>query len=100
MNAAQFAPGNVEVAGIGRARADAPSVIAFGQRVEGDGVACAELYALGLHHAHAAVDDCLLQLKVGNAEAQQTAHVFVFLKHGDGIALAVQAVGGGKAGRP
>ena len=55
--------------------------------------------ALGLHHADAPVDDGLVELEVGDAEAQQSSDVFQPLEDGDLIAAAVELVGSRQSGR-
>ena len=55
--------------------------------------------ALGLHNVHAAVNDLLFQLHVGDAVHQQAAHAVLTLVHGHFVAALVQVIGNCKAGR-
>ena len=57
-----------------------------------------KLNSLFLHQPQPAVDDGLVQFKVGDAIAQQAAGGFVLLEDGDGVAELVEVVGTGEAG--
>jgi hypothetical protein len=54
--------------------------------------------ALGLHLLDAAVDDRLVELEVGDAEAEQTADAAALLEHRDVVADAGQLLGRRQAG--
>ena len=58
-----------------------------------------ELDALLLEDVHAPVDDPLLELGVGHAEAHQPAGALVALVHGHRVAAAVELGGDGQPGR-
>ena len=58
-----------------------------------------EADALLLEHGDAAVDVPLLELEVGDAEAQEAAGALVALEHDDVVAGAVELLGGGEARR-
>ena len=99
----QLASGNVEVTRDPRADRDHHRVEALLQLLGGDvapdvGVVL-ELDPLLLEDRHAAVDDRLLELGVGHAEAQQAARALVALVHGHRVAAAVE-LGGRPPGRP
>ena len=55
--------------------------------------------ALVLHNVHAAVNDLLFQLHVGDAVHQQAAHAVLTLVYGHFVAALVQVIGNRKAGR-
>ena len=71
----------------------------LGGDVDADVDAAAELDALGLEHGHPPVDEPLLQLEVGDAEAQQPAGRLVAFEDDHPMAGQVQLGGGGHAGR-
>ena len=58
-----------------------------------------ELNAFLLHEGDATIDDSLIQFKVRDTVAQQSACSFVLLEHGDGVAHVVQVVGSSQSGR-
>ena len=68
--------------------------------VDADLDAAAEVDSLGGEDVGAAVDDPLLELRVGHAEAEQAAEALVALEDRDAVADLVELVGRGEAGGP
>ena len=104
MDAGQLATRNVEVAGDPRADRDHQRVEALLQLGRAstsrpDVGVVDELDPLLLEDRHAAIDDRLLELGVGDAEAQQPAGALVALVDGDRVAAAVQLGGDSQPGR-
>ena len=102
VDAGEIAAGDLEVALDPRTGREDDGVV-FGPQlavaeVAADVDVADELDPLLLEHGDAAVDDPLLELGVGDAEAQQAAGGLVALVDGDPVADLVELVGGGEAG--
>ena len=92
VDAVELAPGDGEIAGVGRAAGEADGVEFVQQvarvHVDADVDAGAEDDALGLHLLEAAVDEALLHLELGDAVAEEAADAVVALEDGDVVAGA------------
>ena len=104
VHAGQLAAGHVEVAVHARADGDHDRVV-LPAELPGVDVAAHvdvadELDALVLEQLHAPVDDPLLELRVGHAEAEQAAGRLVALVDGDAVAELVQLGGDREARGP
>src|SRR5471030_2274539 len=101
VDAAELATRDLQIARPFRAAGQRHRVIAFEQRLHrqrgADLDAGAELDTLGLHLAHAAVDQVLFHLEVGNAIAQQPARPVGLLEQRDAMARPRELLGAGKA---
>ena len=100
MDAVEFTPGNRKITPVRRATGEDDRVVLGPQIVDRDaggvvgraadvGVR-AELGALGLHLAQAAVEDRLLHLELGDAVAEQAADAVGALEHHDLVACTRQ----------
>ena len=97
MNSLRVAAGDVQIAGFLGTAAEHDGVIAV-QNLSGIHSPAhihvgAELNALSLHNFDAALDDGFVQLHVGDAVHQQTAHTVSTLEDGDGMAPDVEVFG-------
>ena len=96
MHALGVPAGHVQVAGLFCAAAQHYGIKICQQLLGGHGTAHihagAELNTLGLHQLDPAFDDRLVQLHVGDAVHQQTAHTVGALKHRNGVAALVQVL--------
>jgi hypothetical protein len=103
VHAGQVAAGDLEVAVDARPDGDDQRVVALAQLGGADVAADVDVAleddALVGQHVGAAVDDPLLQLGVGDAEAHQPAHALVALVDGHEVAQLVQLGGHGHSGR-
>jgi hypothetical protein len=94
VDAVQLAPGDGQVARHARARGEDDRVELRAQvaerDVDADVDAEPQLDALGHELLHAALDDGLLDLEVGDAEAHEPARRLVALEQDDAVALAAQ----------
>src|SRR4051812_106989 len=103
VHAVELAPGDRQVARDPRAGGDDDRVVLLAQLlvgdVDADVDAAAQLDALGHELLHATLDDPLLDLEVGHAEAHQPAGRLVALVEHDRVARAAQLLRGGHARR-
>src|SRR5439155_9877034 len=104
VDAAQLAAGHLELAWHARADRDDQRVVLRAKAPRGhrfsDLGTAAEAHALGGEQVDAAVDDPLVELAVGNAEAQQPAWCLVTFVDRDAVAVAIELGGGSQAGGP
>ena len=98
----QVAARDRQVAGLGRAAAEADGVELvqelLGRDVHADVDARPEDDPLGLHLLEPAVEEALLHLEVGDAVAEQAADPVVALEDRDGVPGAGELLGAGQAG--
>ena len=99
MNTLQLASWNLKVACSRSTCAYDVCVEALWKFCDVDVLVVSEFDAFLLQHTYTTVDDSLVELKVWNAIAEETASCFVLLKHCDSVALEVQLVGGNKSCR-
>jgi hypothetical protein len=94
VDALQLAPGDGQIARLGRAagqhdRVKIPPQV-FNLHIETDVGVDDEFDALGFHELHAALDDALLELELGDAVHQQAADFVRALEDGDLVASLVE----------
>ena len=97
MHALGVPAGHVQVAGLFCAAAQHYGIKICQQLLGGHGTAHihagAEHNTFGLHQLDPALDDCLVQLHVGDAVHQKASHAVGAFKHRDGVAALVQVLG-------